>query len=201
MDYAKALQQFKNFMQDVRREKGNIGLEPEFTVIETFVLKEGPEKMVFFRENLDRFFSGMGRGLEVLEKLGQKAAQKKLDMVVQGLSEMGAEINNLFSGQFLYYPSDKFAYLPQSEMLRKMSEIMNKGDTDALERYVVANLSELEGHFFLILGASSRNARAAGEEFTVQFYNVLGAFVARKRLEAGLPCSFARYYGVNMHGK
>ena len=48
MSYSEALLQFKRFMQGLRDNGSNLGLEPEFSVIESLVLKEGEERRLFF---------------------------------------------------------------------------------------------------------------------------------------------------------
>jgi hypothetical protein len=195
MSYSEALLQFKRFMQSLRGDGSDLGLEPEFSVIEALVLKEGEEKVMFFRENLDRFWESQ-RGLKVLAKLSDKAAEQQLPLVVQGLEQLRTEINNLFTGQFLYYAPERFTVLPHSAMIRTMSKMANENEPDKVFEYIDQNIEAFEGHFFVILASSMRNARSSGENYTVEFLTMLGSVVARRRLEAKLPCSFAYLYGV-----
>jgi hypothetical protein len=194
MSYSEALLQFKKFMQGLRGDGSNLGLEPEFSVIESLILKEGEEKITFFRENLDRFWES--RGLKVLAKLRDKAAAQQLPLIVNGLEQLTTEINRLFTGQFLYYAPERFTVLPHSAMIRTMSQMANENEPDKVFEYIDQNLEAFEGHFFVILANSMRNARSSGENYTVEFLTMLGSVVARRRLEAKLPCSFAYLYGV-----
>lgn len=195
MSNALALEQFKKFIQELQNNGYHLGMEPEFTVIETLVIKDGREKVIFFRENLDRFWEKQ-RGLMVLEKLRNKAEEQKLAMVAQGLDQLLNEIGQLFTGQFLYYPPERFSFLPHTTMLQTMAQIFNEYDTDKLFRYIDQHLEEFDGHFYVILGATMRNARSTGADFEIEFFEHLGRVIAQKRLEAKLPCSFAYLYGV-----
>ena len=195
MNYAQALKQFKEFMAMQRAKVYDLGLEPEFSVIETFVLKEGIDKLIFLRENLDRFWNQQ-RGLTILEQLRDKAKEQRMPLVAEGLDQFREEIHQLFLGQFLYYSPEKFTELPHTVMLQKLCQMMNEYDTDKILKYIDQELSEFDGHFFIILGISMRNARSQGASDTVKFFEVIGRTVAQKRLQAGFPCSFAYLFGV-----
>lgn len=195
MDYSQEIEQFKKFMKELRNSGYNLGLEPHFSVIESFVLKEGNEKAIYLRENLDRFWE-KGRGIKVLEKLRDKAAEQGFQLVSRGLEQFRIEIDELFKGQFLYYPPERFTVLPHSAMLQTIGQMANENNVDKIIQYINEHLEDFDGHFFVILGGTMRNAQSMGSDYTVEFFTMLGRLVAQKRLKAGLPCSFASLYGT-----
>lgn len=192
MTDAGRIDEFRQFMAELRHAGGHLGLEPECTAIESFVTAEGEAKLVFLRENIDRFF--FGRGMKVLERLEAKAAELGRQSTAEGLSQLRAEISRMFEGQFLFYESGQF--LPQSAMLREMLSLVNEGRADDILASIDRDLEHLEGHFFMILSEAMRNAHARGEEPTRQLLIMIGRVAAQHRLARKLPCSFAFLYGA-----
>lgn len=193
MAAATPLDEFREFMAELRGRGAHLGLEPECTAIEGLVTAEGEAKRVFLRENLDRFF--FGRGITVLERLEAKALELGKPSSASGLAQLRAEIGELFTGQFLAYdPASGF--LPQSGILREMLRLFNEGQADDILASIEKNVEHLEGHFFMILAEAMRNARSHGEEPTRQVLFMIGRVSAATRLQRNLPCSFAFLYGA-----
>ena len=111
-------------------------------------LRRGRREDCFF-SGPDRFWESQ-RGLKVLAKLGDKAAEQQLPLVVQGLEQLRTEINKLFAGQFLYYAPERFSVLPQSTMIRKVCQLANDNETEKIFEYIDQNLEAFDGHFFII---------------------------------------------------
>lgn len=175
------------------REKGfHLGLDPEFSEVQKLAMAPPAERWATLRENIDQFF--WARGFPVLEKLRQKAAEARNPQIEQVLSSMGSVIGQFLTGQFT--PVPKGQQLPQPGMLREMLRLINTYDADALIAYVEQNIQYLDGHFFMSLSESLRNARGRGHEPTIEALITLGELVAQKRVAHGMPCSFRVLFGV-----
>jgi hypothetical protein len=175
------------------REKGfHLGLDPEFSAIQKLAMAPPDQRWPTLRENIDQFF--WARGFPVLEKIRRKAAEEKNSQVEQVLASMNSVINQFLAGQFVVVPEGR--QLPQPAMLREMLRLINTYDSDALIAYVDQNIQYLDGHFFMSISESLRNVRGRGHEPTTKMLIMLGRLVAQKRLERGLPCSFAPLFAV-----
>ena len=181
-----------SFFAGLREKDFHLGLDPEFTAIQILALAPPDQRWPALRENIDRFF--WGRGFPVLERLLNKAAEIKDTGAAQVLGSMGQVISEFLRGQFIAVPDG--VNLPQPAMLREMLRLFNTYDSDAILTYIDQNLAALDGHFFMSLSESQRNARGRGEQPTYQVLVMLGKFVAEKRKAKGMPCTFAVLYGV-----
>ena len=170
------------------REKGfHLGLDPEFSAIQKLALAPPEQQFPTLREHIDQFF--WARGFPVLEKLQQKAAEEKNLQAERVLGSMHSVIHDLLRGQFVLVPDNQ--QLPQPGMLREMLRLFNTYDADAVIAYIDKNIEFLDGHFFMSLSESLRNARGRDQgpaiQATIQVLTMLGKMVAQKESSAGCP--------------
>jgi len=185
------------FFAGLRKKGFHLGLDPEFSAIQTLALAPPQQRLATLREYIDLFY--WGRGFPVLEKLLNKAKEQNDVAAGQIFGSMGNAISQMLAGQFAKYPPNQ--QIPQSAILREMLRLFNEGGTEALEACIDQNLPVLDGHLFMLLAESLRTARQRGAqqpspeiELTTQVLFLIGALVSRKRPEHGLPCSFGALY-------
>jgi len=193
---ATTLDEVRQFFAELRHAGGHLGLDPEFSMLESVLTLTGREHALLLRENLDRFF--FGRAFSVLDRIQAKATAADRPSIAEGLDGFRTAINQLFAGQFLAYESSG-QFLPQSEILREMLRLFNESNADDIYPNISAKIEEniphLEGHFFMILSESMRNVHARGDspqlEYTYRALVLIGREVANARLKRNLPCNFA----------
>jgi hypothetical protein len=189
---ATTLEEVRQFFAELRRTGAHLGLDPEFSALESILTATGVEHALILRENLDRFF--FGRAFTVLDRIKAKATSAGKTGIVEGVDRFRTAIDQLFAGQFVSYDNPQ-GFLPQSEMLREMLRLINENQPDQIFARIDTNIQHLEGHFFMILSEAMRNARSRGDspqiQFTLQALVMIGRVVANARLKHNLPCNFA----------
>ena len=182
------LRDIKQFFNDLRHNQAHLGLDPEFSALEAIFTSEGYEHYAMLRENLDRFF--FGRGFSVLDRLRENAKKMDKSDILEGMDKFKEGINQLFANQFNVYDNNP-QFLPQSEMIREMLKLTNDNRADDIIAFIEKNIDHMDGHFYMILSESLRNARMRNEVPTWQVLVMLGRVAAETRLKNNLPCNFA----------
>ena len=193
------LQPLDPFFAGLRQKGFHLGLDPEFSAIQTLALAPPGQRFATLREYIDLFY--WGRGFPVLQKVLAMAKEANDPDAEQLLGSMGNAISQMLAQQFMVVPPNQ--QIPQSAILREMLRLFNEGGTDALVACVDKNLPVLDGHLFMLLAESlrtirSRNAQQPSPELdvTAKVLCLIGAMVVSKRLENGLPCSFGALYDL-----
>lgn len=187
------------FFAGLRQKGFHLGLDPEFSAIQTLALAPPGQRFATLREYIDLFY--WGRGFPVLQKVLAKAKEANDPDAEQLFGSMGNAISQMLAQQFMVVPPNQ--QIPQSAILREMLRLFNEGGTDALVASVDKNLPLLDGHLFMLLAESlrairSRKAQQPSPELdvTAQVLCLIGAMVVSKRHESGLPCSFGALYDL-----
>jgi len=175
------------------RESGfQLGLDPEFGIVERLVLCHPEERPAILRECIDQFY--WARGFSTFSEIQQAAARENSDSVVQALTSVRAWIDSFFKQQFIKMEIGQV--MPQAELLKEVVRLFNEYDSGGVSKIIHENLELFDGHFFMLLSESLRKARASGHAPSLVVLNFLGKSVAQARLAQGLPCAFGALYGL-----